>query len=346
MAYAETGGQIRRLQLSGGSTFVISLPKAWVGEMGLKVGDGVLIMKNSNRSLMFIPDENAGTGYAGRARAEISPKSSDESVRRKIVAMYLAGYRSIRLVSKGVKLGPKQASVIRNLIRSTIIGTEIVESDSESMVLQILTRLPELSFDVALRKMHSMATSMHRDAIETLATGNADYAAEIVNMDDEIDRFALYMLRNLTLAVQNASMLHEMGLSRPSDCLGYRTVISGIERIADHAALIAKRVSHLDEPVDKRIMSRIVGLSEDSLELFERAVNSLIRCDYQMADGVADDAARLVQRQEDIMFNLGDVANASVVKFVLEDIKRTAEYSSDIAEVVIDKNIQSVVTEE
>ena len=37
--------------------------------------------------------------------------------------------------------------------------------------------------------------------------------------------------------------------------------------------------------------------------------------------------------------------NAIVVKFVLEDIRRIAEYSRDIAEVVMDENISSVITE-
>jgi hypothetical protein len=34
-----------------------------------------------------------------------------------------------------------------------------------------------------------------------------------------------------------------------------------------------------------------------------------------------------------------------VIKFVLEDIRRTAEYSRDIAEVVMDENIQNVISE-
>ncbi len=339
--------QMRKLQLSGGSTFVISLPKVWVEDMSLKAGDGVMITKNSNKSLTFVPDESSSKKDSSFAVTEISAKSTDESVRRKIIAIYLAGYKLIRIVSKGVKLRPSQTGVIRNLIRSTMIGTEIVESDSESMVIQILTRLPELSFDTALKRMHLMTISMHREAVEALTACNSIYAQEIISMDDEIDRFALYMQRNLTMAVQNAGILQEMGLKKPADCLGYRTVIARIERIADHAALIAKRTRHLKGPIDADMMSDIRALSESSLRLFERAIESLIECDYHMAEKVADEVPALVQRQEDMMFGLRENAkNASIIKFVLEDIRRTAEYSSDIAEVVMDKNIQSVISEE
>ena len=38
--------------------------------------------------------------------------------------------------------------------------------------------------------------------------------------------------------------------------------------------------------------------------------------------------------------------NTTVVRFVLEDLRRIAEYSSDIAEVAIDENVHSVITEE
>jgi len=38
--------------------------------------------------------------------------------------------------------------------------------------------------------------------------------------------------------------------------------------------------------------------------------------------------------------------NVTVIRFVLEDLRRIAEYSSDIAEVAIDENIQNIVVEE
>ena len=38
--------------------------------------------------------------------------------------------------------------------------------------------------------------------------------------------------------------------------------------------------------------------------------------------------------------------NVSIIRFVLEDLRRIAEYSGDIAEVAIDENIHSVISEE
>ena len=345
MALSEPLKQTRRLQVSGGSTFIISLPKTWIENLNLKPGDSVTIVKNTNNSLTFLPDTvEAKTSH--QAISAIGQKDSDESIRRKIIAMYLAGYKSIKITAKGVNLRPNQTNVIRNLVRSSMIGTEIVESDSESAVIQILTRLPELTFDVALKRMHLMTINMHREAVEAFTENNKAYAEEIVKLDDEIDRFSLYMLRNLTIAVQDAGMLQEMSLSKPSDCLSYRTVISRIERIADHAALIAKRTKYLSDPVDKKLRKKIKLLSDNALGVFEGAIEALMKCDYQIAEEVLDTIPKIVEKQEELMMSLKDTTkNATVIKFILDDIRRTAEYSSDIAEVVMDKNIQSMISE-
>lgn len=339
-----TSRQTRRLQLSGGSTFVVSLPKVWIEDLELKAGDNVTMTRNANKSLTFIPDGDAPGIAPLDAVVEIGSETSDESIRRRITAVYLAGYKSIKIVSRGIRLGAGQVSAIRSMVRSAMIGTEIVEADSESLVIQILTRLPELSFDVALKRMHLMTSSMHMEAVEALASANADYAAEIAKMGDEIDRFGLYMLRNLMMAVQNASVLQEVGLGGPSDCLAYRTVVFRIEKIADHAALIAKRVKYLNGPVEKDTMEKIMAMSCDALKVFDRCMESLAGCDYHMAEAAADEIPGIVEKQEKLAFNLQDgTRNASAIKFALDDIGKTAEYAGDIAEVVMNKNVQNVI---
>ena len=343
MATIENSRQRRKLQLTGGSTYVVSLPKKWIGDLKMKIGDEVTLIKNPNNSitLFFTMDEFE----AKKSIIEISKDDSEESLKRKIIAIYLAGYKIIEIRSKGIKIQPTHARVIRELARSSMIGTEIVESSSESIMIQILTRLPELSFDVALRRMHLMASNMHREAMDALEKMDKEAAEEVIKMDDEVDRFSLYMLRTLSQAVQNGEILLEIGLKKPSDCLGYRTVIRCIERIADHSVLIAKRIKFLQSPIDKKILQSITQLSSDSLNIFENSIVALTKSDYSLAEKVADQAANAVQNEKEFMSNLKESTNSSVIKFVLEDIRRTIEYSTDIAEVVINENIRSVILE-
>lgn len=344
MQSLEDTKQTRRIQISGGSTYTISLPKKWIDELGIKNGDNMTIIKNANRSMTLFPGLDSEK-TPKKAIFTISQKDSEESIRRKIVALYLTGYKTIQVTSKGVKILPEHSRLIKDLVRKSMIGTEIVEADSESITIQILTRLPELTFDVALKRMYLMTANMHREAMEALKKFDTEYGEEVVRMDDEVDRFSLYMMRTLIMAIQNSSMLYDVGLERPSDCLNYRTVISRIERIADHAALIAKRIKFLKEPLEPKILKELESLSNDAITCFENSISALAKKDHILAEKVAVNISQVVEKEKELMYGMKESKNSTIVKFTLEDIRRTAEYSSDIIETVVNETIHNIVNE-
>jgi len=338
--------QTRKIQISGGSTYIISLPKEWVEELKIKVGENVTITKNPNHSLTIFPREQDNDK---KTIAVIYPtqKESGDSIKRKIIAAYLSGYKAIQIKTKGMKIQSAHSRSVRELVRSSMIGTEIVESSSEAITIQILTRLPELSFETALNRMYLMATNMVKESIEALEETDISHADEVVNMDDEVDRFGMYMRRNLVLAIGNQSILQDMGLKKPAECIEYRTIVSKIERIGDHAGLIAKRIKFIEDKIDPKIISRIKKLSEKALEVFEESIAAVQNHDFQKGENVAEKVSKIIEDEKEIMSKIKDnEKNATVVRFVLEDLRRIAEYSSDIAEIAIDENIHSVITEE
>jgi phosphate uptake regulator len=339
--------QTRKMQLSGGSTYIISLPKIWIDELKIRVGEHVNIVKNSNQSLTIFPRERIGKDRKSIALIPTSQMDSGESIKRKTIAAYLAGYKTIKIKAKGMRIPSDHSKSIRELVRTAMIGTEIVESSSEQMVLQVLTRLPELSFDTALKRMYLMSNNMVKEAIEAFVEMDFVHAEEVVNMDDEVDRFGLYMRRNLVLAVGNERILHDMGLRKPSDCLGYRSVVTRIERIADHASLIAKRTKFLEEKINSNLLSKINSLSEKSLEVFEESITAVQNNDFEKGENVAEKVRGVIEEEKQIMNKIKEFEkNETVIKFVLEDLRRIAEYSGDIAEVAIDENIQNIISEE
>lgn len=123
-------------------------------------------------------------------------------------------------------------------------------------------------------------------------------------------------------------------------------MIKCIERIADHGVLIAKRIKFLEPPIKGSLLKNIVQLSEKSLDAFNNSILSLTKKDYLLAEKIAEQISDIINEEKNLMDSLQESArNAIVVKFVLEDIRRIAEYSRDIAEVVMDENISSVITE-
>ncbi|MGH1568717.1 MAG: PhoU domain-containing protein [Nitrosopumilus sp.] len=334
--------QLRRLQVTGGSTYTVSLPKTWIDELQLKKNSNITLVKNRNDSITLFQEEKS---KKTNAIALIGKSDSKESIRRKIIAMYLSGYKTIEIKTKGIEITSTHRGAIRDLVRTTLMGTEIIEASSEKMTLQVLTQLAQLSFDVALKRMYITATNMHQEAIESLIDRDSEHAEEVLKMDDEVDRFSLYLLRNLNLSLENVQVLLDSGLEKPSDCLGYRTVVKCVERIADHAGLIAKKVKYLDSPMDKKILKEIEEISKESLIVFENSITALSKRDYEMAEKVASSVTKVIEREKKLMDSLKPSNNTAIIKLILEDIRRTAEYSRDISEITIDETVQSVIEE-
>ena len=338
--------EVRKLQLVGGSTYVLSLPKKWIDELNLKTGDPVSIVKNVNKSLSILPTQNSQNPTLAKSKTIIGQKDTIESIQRKIIAMYLSGYQIIEINTKGGRIQLEHKQAIRDLVRKNMIGTEIVESTGESLTIQVLTSFPELSINDAMKRMFLLTSTMHRQAIDALKEMDIELGEEITHLDDEVDRFSLYILRILTLAVEHEKILREIGLKKPSDCISYRIVVKSIERIADHAVSIARRVKFLKSTLEPALLQKIGRLSEESLKVFEDSIAALNKRDYALADSVASNACRIAEKEKEFTDSLEESKKySSVIKFVLEDIRRTAEYSSDIAEAVINETVQDVISE-
>jgi phosphate uptake regulator len=197
-----------------------------------------------------------------------------------------------------------------------------------------------------LKRMFLISESMHRDAVRALAKGDKDTAAAVTKSDDEVDRFSLYAIRQLNMAVQNDFILREIELKNRRDCLDYRLIIKSVERVADHATKVAEGVLRIDGVINQQVLDKVVKMSEYAVGLFEEAGLALFKGDYQAADEVVENAKVAAGMQEDILNTIAkgkETETDQVLPVVVEDIRRTAEYAADIAEVVINMNTEGTM---
>ena len=111
--------QLRRLQVTGGSTYTVSLPKTWIDELQLKKNSNITLVKNRNDSITLFQEEKS---KKTNAVALIGKNDSKESIRRKIIAMYLSGYKTIEIKTKGIEITSTHRGAIRDLVRTTTNG--------------------------------------------------------------------------------------------------------------------------------------------------------------------------------------------------------------------------------
>ena len=333
------------MQFTGKSTYVLSLPKRWIEEMHLNAGDQVALIRETDNSLSILPFISGLRDSLNQVTAVVLPDDSSSTVKRKVVSMYLAGYDIIHLKLKSGRNNPSLRDAVREVVRRNLIGTEIIADGSDNITLQVLLSIPELSISTAIRRMYLIASSMHRDAILALTERNYELAKEVIKSDDEVDRFSLYISRNLVLAMENGRMLREMGLENPADCLSYRVAAKSIERVADHACGIADKAIKLKDKIPENSLQKIDKMSHFALTVLGNSVEALLRRDYQLADKTVDTAENIRTLEDDVMASIekySSVHDQANIRLALENIRRTAEYASDIAEVAINETIDDV----
>ncbi len=338
--------EVRKLQITGGSTYTVSLPKNWVEKMGLSKGSLLSIEEQNDGALVISSEEIRKPEEKIIALIDVSPEEKAEAVIRKVISSYLVGYNIIEVKPKDDRLSSKQRNAIKEFSRRMLVGTEIVTDSPEKLTLQVLLGYPELSVKSVVRRMCAITVSMHEGAVTALKELNQELARDVIFMDDEVDRFSLYVIRQLKAAVQNERIIKDIGLSSPRDCLGYRLIIKSVERTADHAAKIAEKVLLLKTAPPKEVLDGIVKMSDSAISVFEDAIDALFRQNFEKADLVVQRSGEVALTEEALrsFVNIKDVETASTLRLIVESVKRTAEYASDIAEIVLNLTIDKVIS--
>jgi phosphate uptake regulator len=337
---------VRKLQVTGGSTYIVSLPKRWVVQNQLKKGSSIKLQEEEGGVLSVFPSDSFKVQKTDEAFIKVSASDNPDAVIRKVVSAYLVGYNMIHIrVEKQQQLSSKLRDKIRNFARQLLVGTELLTDTPAELTLQVLLSYPELSIQSALRRMCIITSSMHKDAILSLKDLDKQLARSVIDTDDEVDRFNLYVTRQLKTAIQNPRIIKEIGLNNARDCLGYRLVTKSVERTADHAVNIAENVLLLKEPVDKASLKKVEEISALAVSMFETAIESLFRLDFNLAESVIQrtkDVGSLV-KEALLSSRKTPVEEIANLRLVTESLKRTAEYASDIAEIVLNLTVESVI---
>ncbi len=335
--------ETRKIQFTGKSSYIVSLPKQWVTDLGLKQGDQIrMVRKDSSTLEIYPPKFETRSQKKEDATIEIENEETFAIV-RKLISLYFLGYKTINIKPKSGRLNPNQRNAVKEAVKRMLMGSEIISDSSSGITIQVLVNLLELSVDGAIKRMIHLAKSMSNDAILAMSENNLELAHEVINTDDEVDRFGFYIIRQLKIAIQNEHMLKEMGFKNARDCLGYRLVVKNIERTGDHAVLIANDIIEFKKPVKKDIVEKIQDMNEFALSVLDDSCLALFKEDYVQAEKTIEKTSEIVKYEKkvrDASKSLKDDEEIYRIRRMTENIRRISEYASDIAEIVLNMNIE------
>ncbi len=89
--------ETRKLQYTGGSSYIVSLPKKWIQDLGLKQGDHVVILRQGNSTLQIAPASKRSIKEQKEAIIEVSKDNNPYFIARKLIALYFLGFNVINV---------------------------------------------------------------------------------------------------------------------------------------------------------------------------------------------------------------------------------------------------------
>jgi len=280
------GVETRKLQLIGGSSYMVSLPKDWVKANGLKQGDEI-VLEIEDSVITLYPKGFKEDIKISKVEITDLRRYDEKFLKRFLYALYIQGIDEI--VIKDKKVTPKLIAKISEIVKS-IIGIEIIDT-RDKIVLRCLTIT---DFDVygVVKRMGQIVQTIIESIIDAILKRDYSSLSELKNLEEDTDRLYLLAVRQehrLVREFSSPAKWNELRL-----ILGIRTVAKLIEEIIDNLEDFSKLLVKMNEDelelskqflmefnnafelVSRAYFESNIELSEDSIQLLEDLENRII----------------------------------------------------------------------
>jgi phosphate uptake regulator len=330
----------RKLQLAGGSTYLVSLPKRWVVDAGLKPGDTLFVDSESDGSVSVRhkPEERPP---ARKKVFEEKGEEAREHLLRKLIGAYISGFGLIEVHFTPDK-GPFVRRVGRDFCR-LVIGPEVIEENRTSLIIQDLSDPSELSAEKCLRRMHLITRAMIEDSVQALQNGNSSLAHDVEQRDQDVDRL-YWMVAKRYIAPGQGNSSGENGHS-PAAIHAHQLVAKLLERIGDHAVRIAGTFPVLcqKKAIDPKLALELIAAKNSAISILDRSFNALIAGDMEAANEAIDSLPHHQQLIDELLHKVATRKGEELLALgaVVNSLARTASYASDVGEQAINLAVMS-----
>ena len=323
--------EIRKVQVTGGASYIISLPKEWARSLKIKKNDPLGILVQPDGDLVVTPRisrEKAQREWT----FEVGPGMDPTFLFRLLIATYIGGYTVIRIRARG-KLPPFARSVVRDFTQMTI-GQEVSEETEGVITVNDLLNPAEMPLERTIRRMAVLVRSMHDDALSALLSGNSSLVADVIKRDNDVDRLHWLVARQFNLVLADPNLARQMKITLPT-AANYYVLSRVIERIGDHGVRVAENAGKLTEKrLEGALKAGLREVMDQALALFANGVEAFFTEDlessHRIIGSVAPLEARCTELEDLAQHHMGEVANS--LGAVIGSIRRIGEYTEDICE--------------
>ncbi len=308
--------EVRKIQLIGSSSYMVSLPKKWILANDLKQGDEVIVHAHGDR-VVVIP-RKTGKDKLVRIILKGIPKSDEEFLRRYIYALYMLGFDEI--VIEGVEIPPPMVMKLVEITQK-LTGMEIIDLSPSRIVFRILVT-PELDIETVLKRMVQMVNSMF-DGAKGVLEGKGEIK-DLSIAEENVDRFYWLAVR-----LENRITRESTSWSEIRFVLGSRMVAKMIEDVADRLVVFAEYASN----------SRMTDFLEEIKEVFNSTFEAFATRDLERSDEMIKTVQSL---QTELQQEIGRAKLETKPALALQTLLEITEEIKSIAEIAINRAVREM----
>ncbi|MFB6174026.1 MAG: PhoU domain-containing protein [Halobacteriales archaeon] len=328
--------ETRKVQLSGGTTYTVSLPKEWAREHGIESGSVLSLHREGDGRLVV--ETTADDGGAER-HASVDVSTDDaRTVRERIRAAHTVGVDSVTLVDRGGHTEERRRTV-EDALRG-LSGFEVLEVSETRVALTNLIDAENVDIRKSTLRLRLVMLSMHRDAVTAVTEGDEDLARRVSERDDEADKLLAMITRHFRRSLSDLSEVEKLERSR-EDLFEYYYVARQFERVADHAEKVARFTLEPDLAFPAEYAAEFSRLGEAARQVIADAADVVLEdAGVEAAVGVLADRDRVLEDLEALDRDLYDhetPGEAYVLGLLLDSLRRTAEYGANVAELALQR---------
>ncbi|MFB6282395.1 MAG: AbrB/MazE/SpoVT family DNA-binding domain-containing protein, partial [Halobacteria archaeon] len=197
--------EIRKVQVTGGSTYVVSLPKDWARKEGIDSGSELELHPKEGSLIL----EHRGGEEVGEGEMDITGLEGEE-ITRAVLSMYVSGFDILRFRSD--RISSDQRRSLREASQG-LAGLEVIEETGETVVFQDLLDSSQLSVHRTVSRMRLIAKSMFGDSVKSLVSDDDSISEDVIERDDDVDRMFAMVSRIFRSALREAVTEESLGIT-------------------------------------------------------------------------------------------------------------------------------------
>ncbi len=331
---SKEGIDYRKLQLTGGSTFVISLPKDWIKENKLGKGKIVGVEKINSGDLRITAtseDLSKKTVCINLTKNETGKGLIDQ-----LIGAYLSGADSIDICAKS-KISRQVKMQIRQFLRDTR-GMEIEIDEEKLMRITSILNPTELRLQVSINRMYILILGLVTDAVDVLNGEDEILLNDIEERERQIDARRLLLERQVAISLQIPNVEKKLKINKFS-AMEHANIARVLERMGDHAAIFATLIKENNKSI--KIQNKEMPFS--AIPIWSSELKNIVHNTYTKdVDTILSSKRKLITLIEDIeaiesnRWSGKEYAETIIAEFrISESIRRLCAYGANLAEALV-----------